>query len=118
MADSAPSRRRFQFRLRTLMIVVTLFCVFGAWFGNQAWIVMRRKAIIRDELISAMTIDESGRNMVAPGRPDIPWIHRLLGDHDYKTIFAPRSATDEDLDRYRSAFPEAKVKQMSAGGWK
>ena len=114
MAAPASPRRRFQFRLRTLMIGVTLFCVVGAWFGNQAWIVIRRKAIIRNEPISAMI---PARELV-PGRADIPWIRRLLGDHDFFAIFAPQSATDDDLERYRSAFPEADVRRTPVGGWK
>ena len=28
-----PPRRRFQFRLRTMMIGVTIFCVVGGWLG-------------------------------------------------------------------------------------
>jgi hypothetical protein len=41
-ADPPKRKRRwFQFSLRTLLIGVTLFCIFGAWFGNQAWIVIQ-----------------------------------------------------------------------------
>jgi hypothetical protein len=57
-----------------------------------------------------MSISESERDIV-PGRPDIPWIRQLLGDHDCFAIFAPPSTTDEDLERYRSAFPEADVRR-------
>jgi hypothetical protein len=110
-ADLTKRQRRwFQFSSRTLMIGVTLFCVFGAWFGNQARIVIQRKAIIRNEPVSAMSISENARYMV-PGRSDIPWIRRLLGDHDCFAISADQSATDEDLERYRSAFPEADVRR-------
>jgi hypothetical protein len=110
-------RRRFQFRLRTLLIGVAILAVPCAYVGRQAMIVRERQTIIKNELINAMTIDASGRDKVAPGRPDIPWIRRLLGDEDCLKIFAPRSATDEDIERFRSAFPEAEVKRMSDRGW-
>jgi hypothetical protein len=119
MTDSSHPRRRFQFRLRTLFIGVTLLAVPLGYVGWQVKIVRERKAIIEgNELIGAMAIDASGRDKVAPGRPDIPWIRRLLGDQDYLNIFAPRSATDEDIERFRSVFPEAEVKQLSPAGWK
>ena len=98
-------RRRFQFRLRTLMIAVTLFCVVGAWFGNQAWIVIQRKAILRDDKISGMMVSDD-RGLV-PDRPNIPWIRRILGDRDCFVIWANESASDEDMERYKAAFPEA-----------
>jgi hypothetical protein len=42
-ADPPKRKRRwFQFRLRTLMIVVTLFCIAGGWLGNQVRIVWER----------------------------------------------------------------------------
>jgi hypothetical protein len=110
MAEQPLARRRFQFRLRTLLSGVALFCIFGAWFGNQARIVIHRRAIIRNEPISAMTVAEGARDLV-PGRSDIPWIRRLLGDRDCFAIFADQSATDEDLERYKSAFPEADVRR-------
>jgi hypothetical protein len=39
---------RFQFRLRTLMIVVTLFCVAGGWFGDEFRRAMNRKEVQRE----------------------------------------------------------------------
>jgi hypothetical protein len=105
MANQPQARRRFQFSLRTLLIGVTLFCIFGAWFGNQVRIVIQRRAIIRNEPISAMI---PARELV-PGRADIPWIRRLLGDKDCFVIWADQTVTDEDLERYKAAFPEADV---------
>jgi hypothetical protein len=39
-------RRRFQFRLRTLMIGVTLFCLVAGWLLNQASVVWERKSLL------------------------------------------------------------------------
>jgi hypothetical protein len=42
-ADPPKRKRRwFQFSLRTLMIGVALFGVFGGWFGNQVRATNRR----------------------------------------------------------------------------
>jgi hypothetical protein len=46
MADQPLSRRRFQFRLRTLMIGVTLFCVAAGWLAVQARAVRDRKGVL------------------------------------------------------------------------
>jgi hypothetical protein len=46
-SPSGLKRRRFQFRLRTLLILVTIFCVVGGWFGNQVRIVRERSAMLR-----------------------------------------------------------------------
>jgi hypothetical protein len=110
-ADQPSRCRRYQFQLRTLMIAVTLFCVIGAWLGNQVRAVIERKAILSNEPVDAVTIDDSARARLFPRRGDIAWIRRLLGDRDCFAIFADQSATDRDLERYQSAFPEAEVRR-------
>jgi hypothetical protein len=45
MQDQFPFRRRFQFRLRTLMIVVTLLAVACAYVAWQSKIVRERRAV-------------------------------------------------------------------------
>ena len=47
MSDHPSPRRRFQFRLRTLMIGVTLFCVVAGWLLSQASVVWERKALLK-----------------------------------------------------------------------
>ena len=44
MPDQPSPRRRFQFRLRTLMIGVTLLAVVCGYVGHQAEIVHRRQS--------------------------------------------------------------------------
>ncbi len=38
MADQPSPRRRFQFRLRTLMLFVTLACVIASWIGWRLYL--------------------------------------------------------------------------------
>ena len=48
MPDQPSLRRRFQFRLRTLMVGVTLFCViFGGYAGYHLKKVGERRALLR-----------------------------------------------------------------------
>ena len=45
MPDQLPPRRRFQFRLRTLLIVVALLAVPCWYVANEARIVRQRRAM-------------------------------------------------------------------------
>jgi hypothetical protein len=50
ITDASPpglKRRWFQFSLRSLLILVAIFCVVGGWFGNQVRIVRERSAMLR-----------------------------------------------------------------------
>jgi hypothetical protein len=122
----ASPRRRFQFRLRTLMIGVTLFCVFGAWFGNEIRIVRERKASIQeieglggytraryddDDPESAFLnfwfhLPQAFRAPIAT-RVELLPIRRWLGDTSISYVVLPRSTTPEQLRRFQEAFPEA-----------
>jgi hypothetical protein len=102
--DSEPKRKRrwYQFRLRTLLIGVTLVAA-CAYVGRQAKIVRERQAWRANprfwEPITNVEIIKSS----------IPWIRRLLGDSDCICITAVDGVTDTELDACRSAFPEADV---------
>jgi hypothetical protein len=39
-------RRCFQFSLRSLLIVATIFCIVGGWLGNEYRIVRERRALV------------------------------------------------------------------------
>jgi hypothetical protein len=98
MADKLPRRRPFQFRLRTLLIVVTLNCVIIGWLGMQATVVRERRAML-SRLPGGYSVDDDGAG--------ISWIRHLFGDQGIGLIQLGGSPTDEQLDRYRTAFPEA-----------
>ena len=65
---------RFQFSLRTLLIVVTFFCLtVGAYIGRERAIVAERKAWLQK------TNDIFVR-LFAPENNDLPWMRKMLGD--------------------------------------
>jgi hypothetical protein len=103
MSHEMNARRRFQFRLRTLMIGVTLLAVPMGYVGWQATIVRKRTS----------ELDTLGKNckiIFAPAdaRPRLPWIRRLLGDKDVAAINLPPT-TIEEVYRVKEVFPEADV---------
>jgi hypothetical protein len=100
MADQPSPRRRFQFRLRTLMIGVTVFCVVvGGYVGWQAKIVRERRALL-DE------INAAGGGEV----PDIahrpPWLRRILGDENVGFMVVPYMTDGETMARIFRLFPD------------
>jgi hypothetical protein len=128
MTDTPKRNRRwFQFRLRTLLIFVALFCVAGGWFGNQVRIVRMRDAmaaapgvdsVIEAENIAASADPSSGARPVA--HPDLksklPWIRKQLGDHYYLGLSVAPSASDDEFTDYKRAFPEAIIMRQPPGG--
>jgi hypothetical protein len=104
MADQPSPRLRFQFRLRTLMIGVTLLAIVCGYVGWQAKIVRERRAelnrVIDGRLFGIAGSDE---------RRAIPWIRRVLADQQVYSIMMPVGSDRAELDRLRSLFPEAKV---------
>jgi hypothetical protein len=109
MADQPSPRRRFQFRLRTLMIAVTLLAIPCGYLGWQAKIVRDRRAMI-DRVVS---IDNGFRmkidfRMTEPA-VSVPWIRRLLGDEAIDYIDLPLDTEIEERQRIRAAFPEAHI---------
>jgi hypothetical protein len=104
MADPAPPRRRFQFRLRTLLIMVTLLAVPLSYVGWQAKIVRERRAelnrVVDGRLFGIASSDETRA---------IPWIRRILADQQVYSIMMPVGSDRAELDRLRSLFPEAKI---------
>ena len=80
-------KRRFQFSLRTLLIVVTLFCVVaGGYVGWQKKIVSERKAlrqtVERDggTIYALSDVGRSGWNPTPKSSLEIPWLRQSFGD--------------------------------------
>jgi hypothetical protein len=96
---------RFQFRLRTLMIVVTLFCISAAWFTEQGRIVHERREILAHEPVSLLDRSTDSNNRLS-------LVRRWLGDVDCREIGA-EPVSDEELEHYRAVFPEATIKRWS-----
>jgi hypothetical protein len=104
--------KRFQFRLRTLMIVVTLLAVPLGNVGGQAKTVRER----RD---ATLLLSKSGCNISYVGWPEFApknyrlkttWIRRVIGDHEMYEISSPlgREFTNSELEVIHRVFPELK----------
>ncbi len=107
MPDQPTPRRRFQFRLRTLMIVVTALAPLFAYVGHQVQFVQKRKRLL--EWIAAHHGETAimRRNPGGPdSQPSVPWIRRILGDEGIAGVYFTPPLNSEDLDRIIEAFPE------------
>ena len=112
MADLPPPRRRFQFRLRTLMIVVTLFCVAaGGYIGSQKKIVAERRAWLAHLQEEGYTA-RIGDIVISGGDQSEPNIvRRWLGDKATFRISLPATLPDKDKETTLRLFPESTVTQ-------
>jgi hypothetical protein len=138
MTSAQPKRRRFQFRLRTLMIGVTLLCViFGGYVVNHLKKVEERRALLRlvanngggystftfftdDELLPGEYAMPPGALRMPVGAPRLhsfrpdktpPLIRRWLGDVNVFEIWLPESFPHRDALRIVERFPEAMISQ-------
>ena len=141
MADQPSPRRRFQFRLRTLMIVVTLLAVVCGYVSNQGAIVRQRKAILSQTsgqnaagVMDSLTDAEATQFHLSPpygttgalgalkplttlvaiaDRDTEPnWVRRWLGDQTMRILFVGDAITLSEVRRIAHLFPEANVYQL------
>jgi hypothetical protein len=104
MADSGPHRCRFQFRLQTLLIGVTVLAAVCGYVAWQAKIVKDRRAELQRTVdMRIVGLDGTDEDGV------IPWIRRALGDERIATVMMPVGTSPAELDRLHTLFPEAKV---------
>jgi hypothetical protein len=114
MASPSP-RRRFQFRLRTLMIVVTLLAVACGYVGCQANIVRHRTWVLSH-------FDNRKWPAVVPvelweSQDSLPWIRRVLGDRAHSRLEVDRTVPESDFIAIKDAYPEASVVRSDLSGW-
>ena len=114
MTDPTPKRRWFQFSLRTLLVVVTLFCVGMSWFAVR----MQKARKQRDTVVA---IEKSGGwvrydcdydgagQLIQNAAPPYPaWVCKYLGEDFVATVIEAAVTNDEglkcveDLPRLRS----------------
>ena len=99
-------RHRFQFRLRTLMIVVTLFCTFAGWIGNQVRTAHQRKAMFANcpqSIILYSFADEGDQfSLISP-------VRRWLGDVTVQYLVVSATVDPADLKAIRETFPETEI---------
>lgn len=101
-----PKRRWFQFRLRTLLVVVTLAAVPCAYVAHEWRIVQERERFLCEQ--------ERSMAEHSSGAAGISWVRRLMGDHGYSRI-ALGGATDIARRRQEAGalFPEARIMALS-----
>jgi hypothetical protein len=104
MGDQHPLRHRFQFRLRTLMILVALLAIPCAYVGWQAKLVRQRRDLLDHRIKHANAI----YGMVDPPSLTLR-MRQWLGDVAVGQIFFDADATDDEVEETRRAFPEAEV---------
>ena len=78
---TAPKRRWFRFRLRTLFVVVTVLALACGWFGYELnWLRQRRRVISQPNIIGA----KGSYFLEAP--PVALWPLRMLGEDAYRRV--------------------------------
>jgi hypothetical protein len=104
-------KRRFQFRLRTLFLAVTIMAVACAYIGQPHHIATTRREMA--DAISKAGGFVNWENTYDPGiHGDIPWIRReLFDDAPAITVWLPPDAflSEQDQAGIRAIFPEAKT---------
>ena len=100
---------RFQFRLRTLMIVVTLLAALCGYVAWQASIVRERQEEIRKITDAGGTV--GFYDVVTGPLPTevrtVPILRRWFGDRAVLSVLFKKGATNEERHRIREIFPEA-----------
>ncbi|MBI2826476.1 MAG: hypothetical protein HYX69_17510 [Planctomycetia bacterium] len=116
MSDAAPKprRRRFQFSLGTLLLVMTLFAVWLAWElrfirERQAFMAWVEKTLAT-EVNHAWLFDP----LAKPAQ--IPTWRRWLGDKPVDVLLLPYVATDADAEKARSSSLPAAHRRESGTG--
>jgi hypothetical protein len=98
-------RRHFQFRLRTLMIGVTLLaaaCGYVRWRYSVVW---ERKAMIRHILADDHGYVGMALTPPTPLSERLPWTRRFLGDTPIRDIGLPITTSAEERAAIRAIFP-------------
>ena len=102
MSEQKP-RRWFSLSLRTLFVVVTVFC---CWLGSQMQVVRARNDLLqrlKDGKFQPL-INVQG-NYRYPSTSSIPWYRQVLGDRTQSHLFA----SAEKHEELAALFPEAEI---------
>jgi hypothetical protein len=100
-ADPPKRKRRwFQFSLRTLMIVVTVFAIVGGWFGAKMERARRQKATVEAIRKSVgwagydYQVEPSGQLIPNATPPSPAWLRKMLGDDFFADVISAGVNTD------------------------
>ena len=89
-------RRWLRFSIRTLLVAVTIFCV---WLGWQVSIVRERKAV--SELFEGKALA-----LAAYDPPYANFVRRMMGDAPLLLNLGCENLTSDEIQRVKKAFPE------------
>jgi hypothetical protein len=111
MADLPALRRRFQFRLLTLLIGITIFAVVAWWCITEA-------RIAQDRVLLLETIKTRGGDYQQHlgGQSRLPLIRRLCGDQCVVVIWRPHDRSGPSEDEIRARFPKVQILVASDDG--
>jgi hypothetical protein len=98
-------RPRFQFRLRTMMIGVTLVTVVCGYFRWRYDFVWQRKAMIHRIETEDGQIEIGYDPVIKP----LPWVQRILGDSRVTDIYLPAETPASKLAAIHALFPDARL---------
>jgi len=110
-----PKRRWFQFRLRTLLIVIALLATALGWLGWQLRFIRSRRMAMDETRKWAVETNQMRRALPywteVRDPEEIPWYRRALGDATVARVLIINGggATDDDARRLRELFPEADI---------
>jgi hypothetical protein len=97
-------KARFQFRLRTLMIAVTVLALPLGYIGWQAKIVGYRKVVLDNLVKHAYAIEP-----VLNPTYRVTGLRHWLGDVAIEQFGFDDDATDDEICEVRRAFPKAAI---------
>jgi hypothetical protein len=120
IADPPKRKRRwFQFRLRTLMVVVTIMAAGCAWIAHEGRIVQERTALrqwIEEGGGACVSNDLAASVSSSPSIDEPSIVRRWMGDQTVTTVFLPRKFADQDLLRIKTCFRGATLIYPGADG--
>jgi hypothetical protein len=106
--ESPAPRRRFQFRLRTLMIGVTLLAAISA---AVVWVVRDRERLTQEQERLIQERDDALDRLNGPG---VSLSIRKRADTGQLEIEIPAGTPPKDIAKVRRLYPDAKIKLIPA----
>ena len=98
-------RRWWRFSLRTLLVFVTLFCVFVGWFVSRLHKAERQRFAVEKLKESSFEVgydwalNPEGSEDFKPQRPAPTWLRNRLGDDFFDAVVYVRSRSDAGVAR-------------------
>lgn len=104
-----------RFRLRTLLIAVSMMCVafaVCAWVQRQrAWIAWRHLWVLMPSDVPR-SVYVAGVTAGRIGEVPAPWSLRLFGEHGVGVLYVDETLERESKEFTASLFPEAEIRRQ------